>query len=100
VLADQIAHGQSTLLGPVRAANHARKALSLSAALRGWAAVIHRLAESVSEHALADWLGGTALPVARPSAPSQAASVKMRIAGDYGLSFGIGKPYFHTDNNY
>jgi hypothetical protein len=73
VWVDQVTHGQSAVLGPVLVAHHAWKALGLPAALSGLgfnptqqalaaAAVINRLVEPLSEHALADWLGGTALP--------------------------------------
>lgn len=73
VLVDQVTHGQSAVLGPVLLAHHAWKALGLSTALGGLgfnptqqalaaAAVINRLVEPLSEHALVDWLGGTALP--------------------------------------
>ncbi|MEK7677454.1 MAG: hypothetical protein AAB676_16630 [Verrucomicrobiota bacterium] len=73
VLVDQVTHGQSAVLGPVLLAHHAWKALGLSTALGGLgfnptqpalaaAAVINRLVEPWSEHALVDWLAGTALP--------------------------------------
>lgn len=73
VLVDQVTHGQSAVLGPVWLAHHAWKELGLPEALSrlgfnprqqalAAAAVINRLVEPLSEHALADWLGGTALP--------------------------------------
>ena len=73
VLVDQVTHGQSAVLGPVWVGYHAWKELGLPAALSGLgfnprqqalaaAAVINRLVEPLSEHALADWLAGTALP--------------------------------------
>ena len=73
VLVDQITHSQSAVLGPVLLAHHAWKELGLPAALSGLgfnptqqalaaAAVINRLVEPLSEHALAAWLPGTALP--------------------------------------
>jgi len=73
VLVDQVTHSQSAVLGPVFLAKHAWDALRLPAALSALgfnptqqalaaAAVINRLVEPLSEHALADWLGGTALP--------------------------------------
>ena len=73
VLVDQITHGQSAVLGPVWLGYHAWKELGLPEALQGLgfngrqralaaAAVINRLVEPLSEHALAGWLGGTALP--------------------------------------
>ena len=73
VLVDQVTHSQSAVLGPVWLAHHAWKELDLPAALGGLgfnptqqalaaAAVINRLVEPLSEHALAGWLGGTALP--------------------------------------
>jgi hypothetical protein len=73
VLVDEITHTQHALLGPVWLAQHAWEALEFPAALaklgfnptqRALAAalVINRLAEPLSEHALAGWLPGTALP--------------------------------------
>ena len=73
VLVDQVTHSQSAVLGPVLLAKHAWDALRLPAALSSLgfnptqqalaaAAVINRLVEPLSEHALADWLAGTALP--------------------------------------
>jgi hypothetical protein len=73
VLVDQISHSQSAVLGPVLLAHHAWQELGLPAALSGLgfnptqqalaaATVINRLVEPLSEHALVDWLGGTALP--------------------------------------
>jgi len=73
VLVAQVTHSQSAVLGPVFLAKHAWDALRLPAALSALgfnptqqalaaAAVINRLVEPLSEHALADWLGGTALP--------------------------------------
>jgi hypothetical protein len=73
VLVDQVTHSQSAVLGPVWLAHHAWQALGLPAALNGLgfnprqqalaaAAVINRLVEPLSEHALVAWLGGTALP--------------------------------------
>lgn len=73
VLVDQVTHSQSAVLGPVLLAHHAWKELGLPAALSSLgfnptqqglaaAAVINRLVEPLSEHALADWLAGTALP--------------------------------------
>ena len=73
VLADQVTHGQSAVLGPVLLAKHAWEALGLPAALSALglnpkeqalaaASVINRLVEPLSEHALRDWLPGTALP--------------------------------------
>ena len=73
VLVDQVTHGQSAVLGPALVAWHAWKALGLPDALRGLgfnpsqqalaaAAVINRLVEPLSEHALLGWLAGTALP--------------------------------------
>jgi transposase len=73
VLVDQVTHSQSAVLGPVWLAHHAWKELGLPAALNrlgfnprqqalAAAAVINRLVEPLSEHALVEWLGGTALP--------------------------------------
>jgi hypothetical protein len=73
VLVDQVTHSQSAVLGPALLAYHAWKELGLPAALRDLgfnptqqalaaAAVINRLVEPLSEHALAAWLAGTALP--------------------------------------
>jgi DDE family transposase len=73
VLVDQVTHGQSAVLGPVLLAKHAWEALGLPAALSALgfnpkeqalaaASVINRLVEPLSEHALRDWLPGTALP--------------------------------------
>jgi transposase len=73
VLVDQVTHSQSAVLGPVWLAHHAWKELGLPAALHrlgfnprqqalAAAAVINRLVEPLSEHALVEWLGGTALP--------------------------------------
>ena len=73
VLVDQVTHGQSAVLGPVLLAKHAWEALGLPTALNALglnpkeqalaaASVINRLVEPVSEHALRDWLPGTALP--------------------------------------
>jgi len=73
VLVDQVTHSQSAVLGPVLVAHHAWQALGLPDALNGLgfnptqqalaaAAVINRLVEPLSEHALADWLASTALP--------------------------------------
>jgi len=73
VLVDQVTHSQSAVLGPVLVAHHAWQALGLPDALHGLgfnptqqalaaAAVINRLVEPLSEHALADWLASTALP--------------------------------------
>ncbi len=73
VLVDQVTHGQSAVLGPVLLAYHVWQQLRLPAALSGMgfnprqqalaaAAVINRLVEPLSEHALAEWLAGTALP--------------------------------------
>jgi len=73
VLVDQITHSQSAVLGPVLLAHHAWKEFGLPAALSGLGfnptqqalaatAVINRLVEPLSEHALAAWLPGTALP--------------------------------------
>jgi len=76
VLVDQVTHSQSAVLGPVLVAHHAWKALGLPDALNGLgfnptqqalaaAAVINRLVEPLSEHALASWLASTSLPVIR-----------------------------------
>ncbi len=73
VLVDQITHGQSALLGPVLLGKHAWEALDMPAVLSALgfnpkqqalaaASVINRLVEPLSEHALRDWLPGTALP--------------------------------------
>lgn len=73
VLVDQVTHGQNAVLGPVLLGKHAWDALRLPAALSALgfnptqqalaaASVINRLVEPLSEHALRDWLGGTALP--------------------------------------
>src|SRR5208337_3818585 len=73
VLVDQVTHSQSAVLGPALLAYHAWQQLGLSAALSGLgfnptqqalaaATVINRLVEPLSEHALAQWLAGTALP--------------------------------------
>src|SRR5208337_1773799 len=73
VLVDQVTHSQSAVLGPVLLAYHAWQELGLPAALSGLgfnptqqalaaATVINRLVEPLSEHALAQWLAGTALP--------------------------------------
>jgi len=73
VLVDQITHGQSAVLGPVLLAKHAWEALGLPNALSALgfnpkeqalaaASVINRLVEPLSEHALREWLPGTALP--------------------------------------
>jgi transposase len=73
VLVDQVTHSQNAVLGPVLLGHHAWKELGLPAALSSLgfnrrqqalaaAAVINRLVEPLSEHALADWLTGTALP--------------------------------------
>jgi transposase len=73
VLVDQVTHSQSAVLGPVLLAHQAWQALALPAALStlgfnptqqalAAATVINRLVEPLSEHALADWLGSTALP--------------------------------------
>mgnify|MGYP001562665305 FL=1 len=73
VLVDQVTHSQSAVLGPVLVAQHAWGALRLPEALSALgfnptqqalaaASVINRLVEPLSEHALRDWLSGTALP--------------------------------------
>jgi hypothetical protein len=73
VLVDQVTHSQSAVLGPVLLGKHAWDALRLPEALRALgfnptqqalaaASVINRLVEPLSEHALREWLGGTALP--------------------------------------
>jgi hypothetical protein len=73
VLVDEITHAQHALLGPVWLGQHAWEALEFPAALGklgfnrrqqalAAALVINRLAEPLSEHALVDWLAGTALP--------------------------------------
>jgi hypothetical protein len=73
VLVDQITHGQNAVLGPVLLAKHAWEALGLPNALSALgfnpkeqalaaASVINRLVEPLSEHALREWLPGTALP--------------------------------------
>lgn len=73
VLVDQVTHGQSAVLGPVLVAWHAWKSLGLPEALHGLgfnptqqalaaAAVINRLVEPLSEHALLNWLTSTSLP--------------------------------------
>lgn len=73
VLVDQISHSQSAQLGPVLVGYHAWQALRMPQALAavGWnptqqavaaAAVINRLVDPVSEHALRQWLTTTALP--------------------------------------
>jgi len=73
VLVDQITHGQNAVLGPVLLAKHAWEALGLPQALSALgfnlkeqalaaASVINRLVEPLSEHALREWLPGTALP--------------------------------------
>lgn len=73
VLVDQVTHSQSAVLGPVLVGKHAWDALRLPEALRALgfnptqqalaaASVINRLVEPLSEHALREWLGGTALP--------------------------------------
>jgi len=73
VLVDQVTHSQSAVLGPVLVGKHAWDALRLPEALSALgfnptqqalaaAAVINRLVEPLSEHALREWLGSTALP--------------------------------------
>jgi len=73
VLVDEVTHSQSAVLGPVLVAYHAWRALGLAEALSrlgfnptqqalAAAAVINRLVEPLSEHALASWLASTALP--------------------------------------
>jgi hypothetical protein len=73
VLVDQVTHSQSAVLGPVLVACHAWQSLGLPEALSrlgfnptqqalAAAAVINRLVEPLSEHALASWLASTALP--------------------------------------
>lgn len=73
VLVDQVTHGQNAVLGPVLVAWHAWKALGLPDALKSLgfgptqqalaaAAVINRLVEPLSEHALLNWLASTSLP--------------------------------------
>jgi transposase len=73
VLVDQITHGQSAVLGPVLVGQHAWEALGMPGALSALgfnpkeqalaaASVINRLVEPLSEHALREWLPGTALP--------------------------------------